>query len=114
MATDSAISGNATAPASHAEHGSDEGHVVLQPADIKNTLVATTTAGARGFKRWAIILGVLTVVGIVGLAIKLIQSADDQTEWGYTAAIAAFLLTVGGGAPLVALPCWPKRTGFDR
>ena len=103
MATDSAIAGQSTAPEAHAGHGSAVGHVVLRPADVKTTLIASTTAGARRFKRWALFLGVLTIVGIVGIALKMVQSADDNTEWGYTAAIAAFLLTVGGGAPLVAV-----------
>ncbi len=104
MATDSAIAGNQAAQETHGGHGEDDaGHVVLAPADVKNTLIATTTAGAGGFKRWTIILGVLTLIGLIGLIIKYLDSSDDQTKWGYTAAMAAFLLTVGGGAPLVAI-----------
>ena len=104
MATDSAIAGQGIAPESHESHGnSDAGHVVLAPADVKNTLVASTEAGAAGFKKWAIILGVLSLIGVVGLLLKYLQSSDDQTKWGYVAATAAFLLTVGGGAPLVAI-----------
>ena len=103
MATDSAIAGQ-TATESHDSHGADDaGHVVLAPAEIKNTLVASTTAAAGGFKRWSLILGVLTLIGIIGLVIKYLDSSDDQTKWGYVAAMAAFLLTVGGGAPLVAV-----------
>ncbi len=104
MATNSAIAGQATAQEGQISHGNDDaGHVVLAAVDIKNTLVASTTAGARGFKRWAIFLGLLTIIGIVGVGVRLIQDSDDQTNWGYTAAVAAFLLTVGGGAPLVAV-----------
>ena len=104
MATNSVIAGSTVAQDGHGAHGgNDAGHVVLAPADVKNTLVATTTAAAGGFKRWAIILSVLTLVGIIGIALKLVQDFDDQTKWGYVAAVAAFLLTVGGGAPLVAV-----------
>ena len=104
MATDSAIAGQTTAQDSHDAHGGGDGeYVVLAPADVKNTLVATTSAGADKFKRWAWILGILTIVGIVGLVLKYLQHSDDQTKWGYVAATAGFLLTVGGGAPLVAV-----------
>lgn len=104
MATNSAIAGHATVPEGNASHGEEiAGHVILSPANVVDTLVATTAAGSGKFKRWAIILGVLTVIGTVGLILKYLQYSDDQTKWGYTAAVAAFLLTVGGGAPLVAI-----------
>lgn len=104
MATNSdAITGH-KAEEAHNDHGEGEaGHVVLAPADVKNTLIATTTAGSARFKKWAIVLSFLTLVGIVGLIIKYLDSSNDQTKWGYVAAMAAFLLTVGGGAPLVAV-----------
>ena len=111
MATNSAAVGQQTAHSSEGTHGGgDAGHVVLAPADIKNTLVATTTASSAGYKRWALILGFLALVGIVGLLLKFIQYSDDQTRWGYAAATVGFLLTIGGGAPLVAVaPSWPWR-----
>lgn len=103
MATDTTITGNPPVQQEeHAQHD-DAGHVVLRPADVKNTLIGTTTAGAVGVKRWAIILLLLTLVGGIGVGLKLLNSMDEQTEWGYTAAVVAFLLTVGGGAPLVAV-----------
>ncbi len=104
MATDSVIAGAATGQEGQASHGEEiAGHVVLEPARVKDTLVGTTSASASGFKRWAILLGVLSVIGIVGLVLKYLEYSDDQTKWGYVAAVAAFLLTVGGGAPLIAV-----------
>lgn len=104
MATNSAIGEQTTTADGHGENGREiAGHVVLPPAEVKNTLVASTAVGATKFKRWAIILAVLSLVGIIGLALKWFEYSDDQTKWGYVAAVAAFLLTVGGGAPLVAI-----------
>ncbi len=104
MATNSAIAGDTAAPEDHGSHGEEiAGHVVLLPAQVKNTLVDSTSAGSSRFMRWAIALSVLSVIGIVGLVLKFLAHSDDQTKWGYTAAVAAFLLTVGGGAPLVAV-----------
>jgi molybdopterin-containing oxidoreductase family membrane subunit len=79
------------------------GHVVIAPEEVTTHLVGTTTAGGGAYKRWAIILGLLTLLGIVAVVIKALQDLDDQTKWGYTAATVGFLLTVGGGAPLVAI-----------
>ena len=103
MATSSAIAGHSAGEEHAASHNSDKGHVVLRPEEITSTLVATTSAGAGKFKRWAWILALLTLVGIVGLVLKVIQDVDHQERWGYLAATVGFLLTLGGGAPLVAI-----------
>ncbi len=104
MATNSAVSGHAAGDQEHASHGQEiAGHVILAPSAVKDKLVGTTEAGATRFRKWAIILTVLAAIGLLGLVLKYLQSSDDQTKWGYTAAVAAFLLTIGGGAPLVAV-----------
>jgi molybdopterin-containing oxidoreductase family membrane subunit len=76
---------------------------VVAPGDVQAELVASASAGSGALTRWVIALSIGTVVGIAGLIIKYIQFSDDQTRWGYVAAITAFLLTFGGGAPLVAV-----------
>jgi hypothetical protein len=103
MATSSAIAGHSAAEEHAAPHNSDKGHVVLRPEEITSTLVAATSAGAGKFKRLAWILALLLLVGIVGVVLKIIQDIDHQERWGYAAATVGFLLTVGGGAPLVAV-----------
>ena len=103
MATDSAIAGQAAEGAPKEERSPIGGFVVMPPLKVQSELLAATTAGGARFKRWALIMGALTLLGVVGLAVKTILFLDDQEKWGYTASMAAFLLTIGGGAPLVAM-----------
>lgn len=70
---------------------------------ISRELVATTTGASGRFKAWAWILGILSIVGIVSLVVKFADVGDDSTKWGYVAALVSFLLSVAGGAPMVAM-----------
>jgi molybdopterin-containing oxidoreductase family membrane subunit len=70
---------------------------------IARDLIATTTGATGRFKAIAWILGVLSIVGIVSLILKFIAEGDDSTKWGYVAALVSFLLSVTGGAPMVAM-----------
>ena len=60
------------------------------------------------------ILGALTLVGMAVGFVKVITEWRDQDEWGYTAAMVAFLFSAFGGAPLVAIAgnASEGRTGF--
>ncbi|MDG0867568.1 hypothetical protein GKN94_10560 [Candidatus Lucifugimonas marina] len=70
---------------------------------IARELIATTTGASGRFKAWAWILGILSVVGIVSLVVKFASVGDDSTKWGYVAALVSFLLSVAGGAPMIAM-----------
>ncbi|MCZ6538994.1 MAG: polysulfide reductase NrfD [Chloroflexi bacterium] len=70
---------------------------------IARELVATTTGASRRFKTIVWTLGLLSIVGAVALVLKWIDQSDDSTRWGYVAALVAFLLSVTGGAPMVAM-----------
>ena len=71
---------------------------------ITASLVALTTAG-KNMKRVLLVVGVLTLIGVIALIFKgvLYSGTDDQARWGYVAALMSFLLTVGSGAPMVAV-----------
>ena len=45
----------------------------------------------------------MSVLGIIALIIKWINYSDDSTRWGYVAALVSFLLSITGGAPMVAM-----------
>lgn len=70
---------------------------------IARELVATTKGASGRFKAIAWTFGLLAVVGIVALVLKWIDKGDDSTKWGYVAALVSFLLSVTGGAPMVAM-----------
>ncbi len=70
--------------------------------EVVEDLVAATGAGVT-FRRVAYILGFLAVLGVVGVIGKAVTVGGDTTKWGYVAAVMAFLLTAGGGAPMVAI-----------
>ena len=87
--------------------GHEAGHHAL-PAQIDadvvaRELVATTMGASRRFKAIAWTLGLLSIAGIVALVLKWIDQSDDSTRWGYVAALVTFLLSVTGGAPMVAM-----------
>ena len=87
--------------------GQVAGHHAL-PAEIDadvvaRELVATTMGASRRFKAIAWTLGLLSIAGIVALVLKWIDQSDDSTRWGYVAALVTFLLSVTGGAPMVAM-----------
>ena len=89
------------AVAHEAEHHAPPPQVA---ADVISTeLVATTTGASGRFKAWVWGLGILSIAGIVALVIKFIDQGDDSTKWGYVAALVSFLLSVAGGAPMVAM-----------
>lgn len=100
MASEAVHSG---AHAAAHEEGHHEPPARVDADVIASELIATTEANGSAVRAWMWILGVVTLVGIgVGFA-KLLVEWRDQDEWGYTAAIVAFLFTAFGGAPLVAI-----------
>ena len=70
---------------------------------VARELVATTMGASRRFKRIAWTLGILSIAGTVAMVLKWIDQGDDSTKWGYVAALVSFLLSVTGGAPMVAM-----------
>ena len=75
----------------------------VAPDVVARELVATTMGASGRFKAIAWTLGVLSIAGIVALVLKWLDQSDDSTRWGYVAALLSFLLSVAGGAPMVAM-----------
>ncbi len=93
----------ASAHADAHEEGHHELPARVEPDVVAAELIATTEAHGSSVRMWAWILGLLSVVGIVAFGVKVGIEWGDQAEWGYTAAIVAFLFSAFGGAPLVAI-----------
>ncbi|MDA1279278.1 MAG: hypothetical protein O3B95_04460 [Chloroflexi bacterium] len=87
--------------AEHAEHAGLPPQIAADV--IARELVATTSGASKRFKTIAWTLGLLAIVGIAALVMKWIDQGDDSTRWGYIAALVSFLLSVTGGAPMVAM-----------
>ena len=104
MASEAVHSGAhaASHDAPHAE-GHHEPPARVEPDVTTSELIATTNANATGVRNWMWILGALTLVGMAVGFVKVITEWRDQDEWGYTAAMVAFLFSAFGGAPLVAI-----------
>ena len=87
-------------------HNHDGGHHAppepIPPNEVVEDLVSKTATCSK-FRRLAWILGILAALGVVGIIGKIIDDGGDTTKWGYIAALMAFLLTAGGGAPMVAI-----------
>ena len=84
----------------------NEEHFHWPPSDpkvVKNELISSTSRGGKFIKKSIWVLSLLSLLGIVGLLGKLFLESDDQTQWGYIAAILAFILSTTAGAPMVAV-----------
>ena len=91
----------AVAQGHEAEHHALPAQVA--PDVVARELVATTMGASGRFKAIAWTLGVLSIAGIIALVLKWLDQSDDSTRWGYVAALLSFLLSVAGGAPMVAM-----------
>lgn len=52
---------------------------------------------------WVTALTVLVGLGLLGIMIRISGGFDDHSEWGYTAATLAFLVTIFAAAPIVSI-----------
>jgi len=95
------MASEAVAQGQEAEHHALPAQVA--PDVVARELVATTMGASGRFKAIAWTLGVLSIAGIVALVLKWLDQSDDSTRWGYVAALLSFLLSVAGGAPMVAM-----------
>ena len=104
------MASEAVAQGHEAEHNALPAQVA--PDVVARELVATTMGASGRFKAIAWTLGVLSIAGIVALVLKWLDQSDDSTRWGYVAALLSFLLSVAGGAPMVAMArYWQRPTG---
>ena len=81
---------------------------------VARELIETTTGASGRFKAWTWGLGILSIAGIVALILKFIDQSDDSTKWGYVAAMVSFLLSVAGGAPIVAMALVMAKANWVR
>ena len=70
---------------------------------ITDDLIARHQTKHRLFKVVIGSLGIGVILGIIGLILRLVDGVSDTAQWGYTAAVIAFLLTTASSAPMVAI-----------
>ncbi len=76
-----------------------------RPSDIEATAALAgegRTATSSGLKLFMWILAALSILGLVGIVFRFVNY-DGREDWGYYAATVAWMLTVFGGAPMVAI-----------
>ena len=74
------------------------------PGEITQDVMGSFLPLPRGYWRAVIILGALFLVGVLAFLWRLLgDGLGERTPWGYYAVLFSFLLTVTGGAPLVAV-----------
>ena len=84
----------------------NEEHHYWPPSDpkiVKEELISSTSRGGNPLRKMIWAFSLLSLLGIAGLLGKLFFQSDDQTQWGYIAAILAFILSTTSGAPMVAV-----------
>ena len=84
------------------------GHSADNPAWTSSNAITDDLLGRREkassmFWLAVLITGGLLVLGVVGMAMRLIDGVSDTAQWGYTAAVLSFLLTTASAAPMIAI-----------
>lgn len=81
------------------------GHAALTtPKAVEDDLFARGRLRGAAFRNAAIVLAVLSALGVVGLVMLIAGEGFGNTPaWGYTAALFAFILTAAQGAPMAAI-----------
>lgn len=86
------------------EEAVHNGHGSTNPVEVMNDLLEKGSGQKPLFWRITALLGLLTVAGIVGFAIRLTSDGlGDTPKWGYHMALFALILTAVQGAPMVAI-----------
>ena len=73
------------------------------PAETTEALVGKHLKVGDNFWRAAAVFGVLTVLGIIGVVVRLLNGVGDTAIWGYYVAMFSFMITTASAAPMVAI-----------
>ncbi len=84
------------------------------PGELHRDVMDRTLTAGLQFKRVVGGLGILVALGVVGFIIKAANGFDDRSDWGYYAAIFAFLFTTTQSALLVSISMRMVKTHWRR
>jgi len=73
-------------------------------SEITQDLVAKNPGFTSGSKKVLLVLSVLFLIGVITFVLRAIDVGfEDRSQWGYYAAVFAFLFTACSSAPMLAL-----------
>ena len=84
------------------------------PQQVNEDVLSQTYSAGPRFKKATFLFGLLVVVGVIGFVIKAMDGFDDRKDWGYYAAIFAFLYTTCQSALLVSITMRLANTHWRR
>ena len=101
----------------NAEH--EELHSLVEiprrtPQQVNEDILPQTYGVGPRFTKATLLFGALVVVGVIGFVIKATDGFDDRKDWGYYAAIFAFLYTTCQSALLVSITMRLAKTHWRR
>ena len=73
------------------------------PSETTDFLVARHLNVGENFWRAAAVFGVLTVLGVIGFVMRVMDGVGDRAVWGYYVAMFSFMVTSASAAPMVAI-----------
>ena len=82
--------------------------------DVSRDVIERTSTIGSLYKR---VLGAsvtLVGIGILGFFFIAFTGSDDRSQWGYLAAIVAYILTTAQAAPLVSIACRSVRANWGK
>ncbi len=89
-----------------AAHAHVDPRVAVPPTSPQETteeLVGKHLRVGENFWRAFAVFGVFTILGIVGVVMRLLDGFSDKAAWGYYVAMFSFMLTTASAAPMVAI-----------
>lgn len=82
--------------------------------EINDDILGPTVTIGPQFKTAVGGLGIIVALGVAGFILKAANGFDDRTDWGYYAAVFAFLFTTCQGALLVSITMRMAKTHWRR
>ena len=82
--------------------------------DVSRDVIERTSTIGSLYKR---VLGAsvaLVGIGTLGFLLIAFTGSDDRSQWGYLAAIVAYILTTAQAAPLVSIACRSVRANWGK
>ena len=82
--------------------------------DVSRDLVQKTSTIGPLYKRVLGLSIALVGIGTLGFLLIAFSGSNDRSQWGYLAAIVAYILTTAQAAPLVSIACRSVRANWGK
>ena len=98
-------------PTSHDSHQQTQ---FSKQADLTEKLVELHVSKYNKNRIFLILLSALSLMGLIGLIVKISTGFNNPSDWGYYVTFVAYLLTTVQAAPMVAIAPFIAKGHWNR